>query len=71
MKVNKLGRCHNLGPGRIPWASFAAMLRLDFRLNVIPYLVYIAHFKKVTRRSSLLVEKSLLTEKSRAEKTPW
>ena len=24
MKVNKLGRCHNLGPGRIPWASFAA-----------------------------------------------
>ena len=69
MKVNKLGRCHNLGPGQIPRGSFAATAH-DFHLHVIPYLVCIVHFKKITRRSSLLVEKSSLTEKSRAEKIP-
>ena len=70
MKVHKLGRCHNLGPGQIPRGSFAATAH-DFHLRVIPYLVYIAHFKKITRRSSLLAEKFSLTEKSRAEKIPW
>ena len=33
MKVNKLGRCHNLGPGRIPWASFAATAHVEARFS--------------------------------------
>ena len=51
MKVNKLGRCHNHGPGRTPGgvSRQSLTLRLDFHLHVIPYFVYIAHFKKFTR----------------------
>ena len=37
---------------------------------LFPYFVYIAHFTKFTRGSSLLTE-SLLMEKSKAEESPW
>ena len=35
------------------------------------YFVYIAHLTKFTRGSSLLIEKSLLREKSKAEENPY
>ena len=38
---------------------------------LFPYFVYIAHFTKFTRGSSLVLEKSLLMEKSTAEESPW
>ena len=38
---------------------------------LFPYFVYIAHFPKFTRGSSLFMEKSLLMEKSTAEESPW
>ena len=37
---------------------------------LFPYFVYIVHFAKFTRGSSLLTE-SLLMEKSKAEESPW
>ena len=38
---------------------------------LFPSFVYIAHFPKFTRGSSLFMEKSLLMEKSTAEESPW
>ena len=50
LKVNISGRCHNLGPGRIPWGS------------IFMSFPSIAHFTKFTRGSSLFMEKSVLVE---------
>ena len=38
---------------------------------LFPYLVYIAHFKKIHIGKLFAYGKSLLMEKSKAEKTPW
>ena len=38
---------------------------------LFPYFVYIAHFTKFTRGSSLFMEKSLLMDKSTAVESPW
>ena len=38
---------------------------------LFPYFVYSAHLAQFTRGSSLLMEKSLLMGKSKAEKSPW
>ena len=54
--VNKLGRRHNLEPKLIPWGEFSwkpLLTGLVF-LCFFQYFVYIAHFTKFTRRSSLL-----------------
>ena len=37
---------------------------------LFPYFVYIAHFTKFTGGSSLLKERLLLIEKSKAEESP-
>ena len=65
IKVNKLGRCHNFGPGRVPWGNFrcnCSCWGLIFML--FSYFVYILHFTKFTHGSSLFMKKSLLMEKS-------
>ena len=59
LKVNISGRCHNLGPGRIPWGS------------IFTSFPSIAHFTKFTRGSSLFMEKSVLVENSKVEESPW
>ena len=40
MKVNKSGRCHNLGPGRVPWRNVSEplMVGLDFHVISIFFL---------------------------------
>ena len=48
---------------------FMAIAYLFFILFV--HFVYIAHLTKFTKESSLLMEKSLLMEISKAEENPW
>ena len=71
MKDNKSGRCHNLGPGRIPWGNFRGNSSFwGSFFMLFPYFVYIAHFTKFTGGSSLLKERLLLIEKKKAEESP-
>ena len=72
IKVIKSGRCHYLGPGWVPWGNFRGNRSCWGSIFMLfPYFVYIAHFPKFTRGSSLFMEKSLLMEKSTAEESPW
>ena len=68
--VNKLGRRHNLEPKRIPWGEFSwkpLLTGLVF-LCFFQYFVYIAHFTKFTRRSSLLMNKLFTCRKIRSRR---
>ena len=72
IKVDKSGRCHNLGPERIPGGIFAATAHDGARFfTLFPYFSYINHFTKFTRGSSLILKRFLLLEKSKAERSPW
>ena len=64
IKVNKSGKCHYLGPGWVPWGNF----RSGSIFMLFPYFVYIAHFPKFTRGSSLFMEKSLFVENQQRKK---
>ena len=71
IKVNKSGSCHNLGPGRIPWDNFRGNRSCQGSIFILfLYFVYIAHFSKFARGSSLFMETSLLVEKSKSEEIP-
>ena len=68
--VNKLGRRHNLEPKRIPWGEFSwkpLLTGLVF-LCFFQYFVYIAHFTKFTRRSSLLMNKLFTCRKIKSRR---
>ena len=58
IKVNKSGKCHYLGPGWVPWGNFRGNRSCWGSIFMLfPYFVYIAHFPKFTRGSSLFMEK--------------
>ena len=66
IKVNTSGRCRNLGPGRVPWENFRGNRSCWGSIFMLfSYFVYIAHFTKFTRKSSLFMEKS------NAEESRW
>ena len=57
--------------GESPGGIFAATAHFGARFSCyFPFFVYIAHFTKFTGGSSLLKERLLLIEKSKAEESP-
>ena len=71
-KVNGSGRCQSEGVRRIPRGNFRSNHSRWGSISMLfPNFVYITHFTKFTRGSSLFMNNSLLMEKSKVEESPW
>ena len=71
-KVNGSGRCQSEGVRRIPRGNFRSNHSRWGSISMLfPNFVYITHFTKFTRGSSLFMSNSLLMEKSKVEESPW
>ena len=70
LKLEKTAVLQATFKGRYTQSAPVWTAQLGTRFSCISIFCYIAHSTKFTRGSSLLLEKSLLMEKSKAEESP-